>query len=317
MQLSNNGRSWHVEISLIIRRRLYPYSASLFNSFIMHSFLTEAERCPSLRVLEQGVIIKVADSRIAVNNMIRRSVIVYIFAYVAFIIGLAKVGGTHSQTADEIYAISGILVLNAIIQWLRLRIQRSSAEQEATLQLFSAVTLLERDAALWPESKFRWQVAKHLEEVSRRVEKIPLASPSLAPSIKNEAFRLSAAKAQAIRNLELWAIRPMELTYTDLVYQLTCDLVLMAEGKWFELPEADGFVIRRSKLVPALQITGATALIGAAIALIVFLPKAEAAASIGALILVSAAMPLLNSAGISTTLINQSLQAGSKVISGK
>jgi hypothetical protein len=50
---------------------------------------------------------------------------------------------------------------------------------------------------------------------------------------------MSERKAQDIRQLEIAAIRPESVSLNDLAQRLICDLRLLIEGRWYDLPEAD------------------------------------------------------------------------------
>jgi VIT1/CCC1 family predicted Fe2+/Mn2+ transporter len=91
----------------------------------------------------------------------------------------------------------------------------------------------------------------------------------------------------------------------------------MIEGRWYDLPEGDGSRIRRSKWVVASMIAIALIVIGAAIFLVAFAAKTNPAASIIGLILAAISLALLNNAGIPIGIVDQYLQTGNKVISGK
>jgi len=109
----------------------------------------------------------------------------------------------------------------------------------------------------------------------------------------------------------------MAFTFTDLVHLLVLDLNLMVENRWYDLPEANGFKPQRPRWLFILTIGMAILIIGAAIFVVAFAAKTGPVASIIGLILAAIALALLNSAGVSTSLIDQYLQTGSKIIPGK
>ena len=307
-----------MNIPLRTQRRLYNYYVYLPDSFTRRYFQAEAEASPSLRELGADVSAKVANADIALNRLIRRNLYIYFLAYVIYVGVIALVASRNlDPIALSISTVIGAVIFVALIIGLRLRLIRSSAEYYAIIKLFFFVSFLERNAAEWSDSRFRWRVVERLERIARKVEQIPLASRSVAPDVKEETLRLSRSKAQAIRQLELWAIRPAGFIFTDLVHQLVLDLKLIAESRWYDLPEASDFKIIRSRWIFILRIGSAAIIIGGAIFLLAFAAKAGPAVSIIGLILLGIALALLNSAGISTTVIDQYLQTGSKVISRK
>lgn len=314
-----SGESYQMNIPLQIRRRLYRrFDVYLPNSFIRTYFQMEVETSQSLQALGPDIGLKVANSDARVNSVFRSNSIIIVTTYLIY--AAIALWGVWTQTDLNwvlSFTIAGGALLAAVFLLLRWRANRLTTEDLATVILFFTITILENNAASWPDSSFRWQIARRIERIARRVELIPLAAKSLAPDIKEETLRLGRAKAQAIRQLELWVIRPMAFTFTDLICQLTSDLNLMVEGRWHDLPEANGFKIERPKWVLALIIGAAVIVAGGAIFLVAFAAKTSPAASIIGLILAGAALALLNNVGISTGLIDQYLQTGSKIISSK
>lgn len=77
-----------------------------------------------------------------------------------------------------------------------------------------------------------------LEGTAREVERIPLASGAVARSVRQDVLKISRAKGQAMRQLEMLVIQPKSFTLIELVEQLKDDLLILVKGRWYDLPEA-------------------------------------------------------------------------------
>lgn len=278
----------------------------------------EVETSPSLQALGPDIGLKVAKSDAHLNHAFRRNIVILLVAYIIYatIVVLSVQKHANFNWIFGFIIGGGVLVV-ALVLGLRWKAGRLTTEDSAILHLFFVIAVLENSAAYWSNSGFRWHIAKRIEQIARRIELIPLAAKSLAPDIEEETIKLGRAKAQAIRQLEFWTIRPMAFTFTDLIHQLTLDLSLMIEGRWHDLPEASGFKIERPRWLLVMIIGTAIIIIGGAIFLVAFAAKTSPAASIVGLILAGAALALLNNAGIPTGLIDQYLQTGSKIVPNK
>jgi hypothetical protein len=297
------------QATLFLRRKRY----------IESYYKMRAEASPSLKVFEPTISSKIAKfyvSLFAAQRRIFLILIVLLLGYIIIIHFALRHRGVRFSTFTELDLI-GIAIIYAIAGALFWMVLHPRQEGLAMARLFNIVYSLEKKPIQWPNSRFRWQIARRLEVIARKVERIPLTSRGLAPTVKSEALRMSRAKAQAIRQLELWAIRPMAFTFTDLVQRLTSDLCKMVDDRWYDLPEADDFRIERSKWFFALQIGGVVLIIGATIALAAFAAKLGSAASILVVILPALAVALLNNIGISTSVIDRYIQTGSKIVPSK
>jgi hypothetical protein len=116
--------------------------------------------------------------------------------------------------------------------------------------------------------------------------------------------------------MELWTIRPMAFTFTDLAYQLTLDLSIMIDGRWYDLPEGDEFAFENPRRTFILKIGGAVAIVVVIVLLAVLARKIGSGYSVLILILAPLAARLLSSAGIPIGVINQYMQTTSKIVPG-
>jgi hypothetical protein len=306
-----------MKIPLRMQRILWRFNVYLPKAFTESYMRNRVTASPSLQALGTNISSKVARFQIMLTVRLKRILLVYVVIYAAFAAVVITVRHTHQHSLFYIIYITGSILIYAIFLGLFWRLYRSSQENYAVVRLFFTICFLEENASKWPGSKFRWHVAHRLEGVARSIEQIPLASKSLTPRVKQEAFRLSRSKAHAVRKLELWAIRPMAFTFTDLVQQLTTYLSLLAENRWYDLPEEEVLETEHPRWLYVLQIGGAIVVIGGAITLTAFAAKVGPVAPVLTLILFALAIALLNSAGISTGVIDRYVQTGSKVMSGK
>jgi hypothetical protein len=197
-------------------------------------------------------------------------------------------------------------------------ILRKRQEGMAAILLLEAILVMESRADDWRNTAFRWGLAQQLERIALAVERIPLGLRSLAPDVKSEVFRKSSAKAQAIRELELWAIQPQELTFTDLLGRLTFNLCIITESRWYDLPEsARGLKVRRSWWPIAIRIGGVIMLVGAIIAVAGYAKVLGGTAPLLSLVCASVIAGILNSAGLSASLIDQYVKTGQEIASNK
>jgi hypothetical protein len=304
-----------MEIPMWIRETSYTFGYLMPKDIIRSYFRKKADDSPSLQTLGAAAISEVADFEIARDVRLRHIFGGWLGLFAIYSGALILIGFyVSSPVFTTIYTVGAILTY-AILLGLIWQMYRTTQENLAVTRLFFIIHFLDKNEGKWPSSKFRWQVARRLEKIARNIEQIPLASKSLTSSVKQEAFKLSRSKAQAIRSLELWAIRPMASTREDLLRRLTADLDVIAKNRWYDLPEEEAGLIERPRWLYVLQIIGAILIIGGAISLTAFAAKLGPASSILTLVLLALAIGLLNSAGISTGVIDRYVQTGSKVMS--
>jgi hypothetical protein len=303
-------------LSIQLQRRLYN-SLDIYapNAFVRHYFQGEVNASCSLKELGIDVGRKVADSDININSAMRRNLGTWLSCWTIYIVAI--IGGLQYNINLDL--LGGFTLVGAvfIIAQDRIHIREirySRADERAIVQLFMTIVFLEDNALRWPDPNFRWQVAEYIEGVADEVALIPFAARSLAPDIAEETLKMGRAKAQAIRQLELWAIRPAAFTFTDLIHELTLALTLMIQGQWHDLPEADGFKPKRNRWPFALIIITVLAITGLALFVAIYDPKANSATYVVIALLAGIALPLGANSGISTGIINQYLQVIGKIM---
>jgi hypothetical protein len=100
----------------------------------------------------------------------------------------------------------GITLLIFEIYVLR-KVGRLTREGNVADQFFFAILVLETDKDVRDESFFKWQFAVRLEKLAKGIERIPFAISGVAPAVRKELFTLSYSKAQAVRNIEILAVK--------------------------------------------------------------------------------------------------------------
>jgi Ca2+/Na+ antiporter len=282
--------------------------ALLSNSYIRHYYAKEVSEVPVLNGMEQTVIDALISNEIAKVHTFKVNVLVVIFIFAAYIYA--------SWNLNVIAAgVGAILVIGTEVLILNMS-RRRNRQQDAADQFFFAVSALARNEACWQDSKFRWAIAADVERIAHNVERIPLALSGVAPSVRRECLMMSGARAQALRELELLTIRPGPSAYTDLLKQLVAGLLIMSEGRWYDLPEAQ-YERQVSWRVRAFQIGVAFIAFAGAITLLSFIPKLGVAASVSATALVAIAVAFANVAGMPIDRIEKYAQVGSDVVAPK
>lgn len=219
--------------------------------------------------------------------------------------------GIKSETsATFISQVILTFILFGLEFYVLSKVRRKYYEAFATRQLFDTIHELEKNVSFWCDPDFRNHVAASLERVATSIERIPLRLAGVSNSIRREIFVTSKNKAQAMRQLEIWAIKPGPSTHTDLVGRLTSDLSTMAEGRWYDLPEMH-YEKRISKRRVASAIITFIVIIGITVAAISFgSNKLGASLTVVFPALITSIIIFLKYAGVSTSIIEDAVGAG-------
>ncbi len=120
---------------------------------------------------------------------------------------------------------------------------RGRPESRAAIQIFTILEKLTPNSRStdsthpqqrWKNTDFRGEIAADLERAAILVERIPLAWRGLAPAVRAETLRVSRAKADGLRELQLRTVTPTDSTLTDLVGQLNVALRRLIDGRWHD-----------------------------------------------------------------------------------
>src|ERR1017187_2911990 len=242
-------------------------------------------------MLRPDVIATISDFWVARARIARRLLLVFIPYFIAWYILVLITSNPY------VVFIGGVPIFIAEIT-VFFRISRSGGEGFAAARIFGTIAKLENNPSRWQTSAFRWDIARRIELAAKSIERIPLRLKSVAPSVKRQIFAASRAKAQAIRELQLWAIQPGPFTFTDLVHQLSVDLDMIAHGRWYDLPEAPELQRQTPRWITAAEIIGSIAIAAAGVAILVYSAKVGPASAVVAPILFGGALALLSAAGV-------------------
>ncbi len=289
--------------------------AMVSDKYIERYFRKAAVGCPSLSNLDKEVLDQVAKNEIKRIQAGRKVFSVVLIACVIYIIAYRQLLNVEAHSRYFIYfTLSGPIAILILEVGLLIPLYRRNYERFATRRLFNLVRSLEKNAPYWNDTQFRKLIALKIEYAARAIEGIPLASGRIAPEVRRELFATSKRKAQAIRTLELWAMKPGPFTFTDLVNRLTSDLSIIAKGEWYNLPDGQ-YKPKVSRSIIVVEIGIAVLIIAGVVAIIEFASRLGAAAPILATILSAAALALLNRAGLPAEILERYTEAGSKLTS--
>lgn len=311
--ISDAAREAIANLPSVHEVRYGRYRSLFSNGYIRRFYQREASYSPSLSKLDAGLIKKVIDNDIDSVNSERVITVFMVLLFIPYaIIALQFDAKPWYFTAQ----VSGGLVILGIEILLLRSGNRKRHEQYAADALFFAILVLESNIGDWDKTKFRWRYAARLERLAKQIERIPLALRKVAPTVRRECLRISGAKAQAVRELELSVIKRGPSTFEDIAAQLIADLHLVIDGRWYELPEAP-YERQISRLKLAMQIIGAIIAFGGAVTIVAFTSKLGPGASILATVLIAISVALLNFSGLSTEIVGRYVQTGSDVMPKK
>ena len=172
------------------------------------------------------------------------------------------------------------------------------------IRIYTIVRHLERNSQKWNDASYRWNVARKIERLAKSVERISRGARSLSVATKDQVARMSRAKAAKIRELEILAIAASQSTRTDLVHILATNMVIIADGRWHELPESEVVTVQISKARKFLLASLGTLLVFG----IIFLPHVHSLGSSTqplTYFMGIAALVAFNSAGLSVAKIGE------------
>lgn len=231
-------------INFRVKNRKTPYYsdllAALSNSYT-RSYYKRAVGCsPSLNKFDPYFPSRLVECDIRLERAIRNTVAVMVILLLALFYSYSRLA--HNEVIKRYeYAFIVVSVLLYVSTFFYTSwVFRFVNEERATFKLFQIVIWLENGHHDWHDSKFRRGLARRLEVVAKMVERIPQASRGIAPGVQRDLVKISKAKAQAIRELEMLVIMPESLTFADLFDRLTKDLYTLADDRWYELPEGQG-----------------------------------------------------------------------------
>jgi len=210
----------------------------------------------------------------------------------------------------------GAVVVLVLERALLVSARRPRYERSAADKLFVIIRELNQNIDHCNLSSFRWHIAVHLEEAAKAIERIPLTLKKVAPGVRREVFKLSRSKAEAMRQLEMWVIRPQESTLAAINARLADDLCTLTDGRWYDLPEAE-YGHRVSTWLVVVEILGAIIAIGSALTVIGLASRLGPVAAVLSTVLAAVGVYLLNVAGLPIGILERYVEAGERVASDK
>jgi hypothetical protein len=282
--------------------------AFISNPYIRHYYAKEVSEVSVLKDMEPMAIDAIVSNEVARVRSLRLDALSIALLFIIYSIAAPNLNAIAVN-------IGGILLVG--IEMLVLVTTDRRRRQENTAdQFFFLVSRIARNEACWKHSEFRWKIAANVERIARNVERIPLSISGVAPSVRRECLKVSRAKASALRELELLVIIPGQSDYAYFLKQLIDGLLIMSEGRWYDLPEAQ-YERQVSRYVRALQIGVACLALAGAIALLTLISKLGPAASVSATALIAISVAFANFAGVPVGMIEKYTQIGSDVVAIK
>lgn len=284
----------------------HPVFAMMFDPYIRRHFRKIAQRSPSLADLDPKIYRKVASCNVEIIQFLRRFFCPY--GRVDWGIHLRLEPLPSETVPRHVVEYTSLVLLygvEVLYPWWKVR---RLYEQRAIIRLFRDIRWLETTSEDWHSSSFRWRFARSLEALAKSIERIPLASRGIASSVRHATLRVSRTKAQAIRELEFMVIRPESLTAPDLLERLTNDLKILADGRWYALPDGHESDPERPRWIIFTQVSASILIIGAAIFFATIAAKLGPVYSIVAALLLGAGVVLLNGSGLSTASLSDALK---------
>lgn len=298
--------------------KLEPRTRSMWRSFVSNNYIRSyyaelVQQSPSLAAVEGEIrreaIAAIGDYWVARAKTVRLYEFIILPYYIAWYIIVVI-------TVNRYVIIIGVLPIIAALIAFYIKVNRSNTEVLAASRFLRIIVILEHNPNRWRSSEFRWDIAQRLELAAKAVERIPLGLKSVAPGIKRQIVESSRMKAQAIRELQLWAIRPNRSTMlTDLIRRLSEDMITITDGRWYELPEPDQPGHYSSRWTRIAAISGSIIIAAGGIAVLVFSAKVGPSAAFLAPLLFAGSLALLSAGGIPSAVVDRYAGMASKLSS--
>jgi hypothetical protein len=270
----------------------------------------ELSVCQSLARLSPESVDKLIQGEMARARTLRKSIIWVILVWILGQLALLAV-----RTFEyAVYADGSILVLVVLsMVIIELRSDHGQRREEASWQLFTAIRTVETNAKHWHSPSTVKYLTWQLESIAKAVERIPLQFKWLPPVIRRDAALIGRRKAQAIRELERWALMPGPFTYTDLLHRLTQDLCLVIDGRWYDLPEAKWERQKPRWMIFAQVFVGILFFTGT-LAIVEWSGKFGRTGTLLASLLLTIATGFISNSGLSLKIVEGSAEVGSKLL---
>jgi hypothetical protein len=286
---------------------------TIFIARYAQSYFSHARTsCPSLGSLDAVTLDKIARRQAESARETLRMFTGMIAAFLILIVLSVSIN-PHSHYAGyvspaifvSLFVIGGI-IMSALV--------RRTSEATAVYVLYNLIVRLETRPGEWAGLPFRQDACMSLSRVASCVQRIPHRLAGLAPSVRRQVITTARNKAQAIRELQIWVMQPGPFTYTDLIQRLTSDLYILADGRWYDLPEAP-YVRQMSRTRTVFLVFLALALVGVTAYGVSFIPSP--AGPVVSVIVAAVAVAIVNAAGLPVALTERFISAGSDLTGGR
>jgi hypothetical protein len=180
--------------------------------------------------------------------------------------------------------------------------------------LFRLLKSLERNSENWDNFHYRVYVVRRIEVTARRLERIPASSGISDPYVLSHLIKLSSECAASLRQLQGQVIMPGSDRVNIISKELASRLLLLIDGRWYELPRTDISIAqklvdehrkqKRGKMRIAISLAAALLLFGVAAAVVTQLD--ETIAGLLTPFVISSAVTILAAAGIELKALSES-----------
>jgi hypothetical protein len=208
--------------------------------------------------------------------------------------------------------------------WLYFSINRNVHDYNLVRPLMRLMVDIESNVDKWDVFHFRVSVVRKLEEVARRLERIPTSSGASDPYVLSQLTDRAAECAASMRQLQVQVAMSTTDTWDNLSKDLSDRLLLLADGRWHELPRADLSAAqklneehrrqKRGRTRIALSLIAALLAFGAAAGVVTQLNE-----SIAALLtpfLISTSVTFLGAAGIELKALTDATNIAKEAVKG-
>jgi hypothetical protein len=128
--------------------------------------------------------------------------------------------------------IVGGIVVGYIFEIMLIQaLGRRNAELRLAINLFRLIEILEKNPGRWREVGFQALLNRRIERAAIGLETLPYALRLRDVATLATVLGSARRKAAAMRALKIWVAQPNPFTYTDLIWRLSNDLVVVIDGR--------------------------------------------------------------------------------------
>jgi hypothetical protein len=208
----------------------------------------------------------------------------------------------------------GFAVGEIIVVTIFYRFTRKSNNFISVSPLVRLLADLEQNRSRWDHFRYRVHVIRELDRVADRIERIPHSTGVTDPYVLKTLVDRAHDCATSLRSLQVGVAMPHSNAFDNLRKELTDRVLLLLDGKWYELPradldEADRLIEearekrrRRTRII--ISVLVALLLLGASVFLLTILSDSVAALVVP--FLLSTAVTVLGAGGVQLKALSDS-----------